>query len=212
MNKTILNEVSFTCQRPIDSDEKSFEERSRSIMSSVSVFLDNKIRTEGFWKISINVNSENKLQHNRVIGGVLRHNIEFSISDFLNLEIGAQKNQMLDLIERTLNEVFSSFNLDVRQLNGIKEFIRARGFKSVFSGPSSRFKETEAYVLCEQKFTKAEIFIVLKKENQEIRRILLLTTSPEEFIFNVYLNEPEWLSENEIRLKASNGEIYSINL
>lgn len=205
-----LTEVAFTCQRPISSEEKTFEERSRSIMSGISAYLGKSVKTDGFWKISINVNSENQIQHLKTVGGVLRYNINFNILEFLSLGIDAQKTQMLTLVDKTLNKIFSECSLDSEKLNGLVSFIEQRKFESRFSGPVSKRKEIAAFALCEQRFDQAELFIVLKKRNKEIKRFLLLSTSPEEFIFNIYLNKIRWLSDNKIELIASNGEVFDL--
>ena len=209
--KTTLKEVAFTCQRPVSSVERVFEERSRSTMSGTSAFLKKSIKTEGFWKISINVNSKNEVQHLKVAGGVLRYNIEFNIPKFLSLSMDNQKIKMLNLVDQTLNKIFSDLYLDTEKLNGLKYFIRERQFESRFSGPISKHAGISAFVLCEQRFDQAEIFIIFKNGTKEIKRSSLLITSPEEFIFNVYLNKIQWISDKKLELLASNGEFFSIN-
>ncbi len=208
--RTILREFTFTCQRPISENEKAFEERSRSILSGVSAFLKRDIRTDGIWKISIDVNSSNPLQHMKVVGGVLGYNIEFDVDSFLELGVEVQKTRMLTLVTETLVDVFTDAGLDADRLNGLRDFIEEREFKTTFTGPSRARNGIGAYVVCEQEFERTNVFIALKKGSHEIERMFVLETSSEEFIFNVYLNAPEWISDIELRLEASNGETYTV--
>ena len=210
----MLKEFALYCPRPLSESraEMELEARSRSIMSSVSEYLKPRIRTKDFWKVAINLNGKNQLQHMNVSGGgVLYYNAPFDIKNFLSKSITDQKSMLMLFIENTLHEIFKNANLDVKRLDGLREFIIERNYKSVFLGPRSRYNGLDAYVLCEQKFEEAEIFIVLKKGKKEIERYSLLVSSPEEFVFDVFLNKLEWLSENEVKLEASNGENYVIN-
>lgn len=210
----MLKEFALYCPRPLSEgrEEMELESRSRSIMSSVSDYLKPRIKTPDFWKISINLNSKNQFQHMNVSGGgVLYYNATFDIKSFLAKSIGEQKSILMLFIESTLHEIFKNTNLDTHRLIGLREFIIDRDYQNVFLGPKSQYKEVHACVLCEQRFEEAKIFIVLKKGRKEIERYALLDTSPEEFIFNIYLNKLEWLSENEIKLTASNGEVHVVN-
>lgn len=209
-HRTILREFTFTCERPVSKNEKAFEERSRSVLSGVSAFLKRDIRTKGIWKISINVNSTNALQHMKVVGGVLKYNIEFDVDSFLELGVEQQKKQMLTLVIETLLDVFTEAGLDADRLNGLPDFIKEREFKSTFTGPASARNGIDACVVCEQEFERTNVFIVLKKDSHEIERIFVLETSSEEFIFNVYLKAPEWVSDVELSIEASNGETHTV--
>lgn len=210
----LLKEFALYCPRPLSEnrEEMEVEARSRSIMSGITEYLKPRIKTSNFWKIAINLNGKNQLQHMKVSGGgVFYYNARFDIEMFLEKPIAEQKDMLVDFIEKTLNEIFENANLDKKKLMGLREFLEKRNYANVFLGPSSRNNGLNAYVLCKQKFEEAEIFIVLKKGNKEIECYPLLVTSPEEFVFNVYMNKLEWLSENEIRLEASNGEVYVVN-
>ncbi len=209
-HRTILREFAFTCPRPIREDEKIFEDRSRSILSSVSAFLKRDVRTAGIWKVSINVNSKNALQHMKVVGGVLRYNIEFDIQKFLELDIDQQKTRMLALVIETLSEVFRQAGWDVQRLIGLENFIIDRDLQSFYYGPSSIRNGVEAKVVCQQKFDYTSVFIILKECGHEIERFLVLQTSSEEFIFNIYLTAPRWVSDVQINLETSNGETYTV--
>ena len=209
-HRTILREFTFTCERPISENEKAFEERSRSILSGASAFLKRDIRTDGIWKISINVNSSNALQHMKTVGGVLKFNIEFDVDSFLELGVEEQKNRMLTLVTETLSDAFTKANLEADRLNGLRDFIEQREFKTTFTGPSNARNGIDACVVCVQEFERTNVFIALKKGSHEIERIFVLETSSEEFIFNVYLKAPEWVSDVELRLEASNGETYTV--
>ncbi len=208
--RTILREFTFTCERPVSKNEKSFEERSRSILSGVSAFLKRDIRTDGIWKISINVNSTNARQHMKTVGGVLKYNIEFDVDSFLELGVVEQKNRMLTLVTETLLHVFTEAGLDANRLHGLRNFIVQREFKNTFTGPSNTRNGIDAYVVCEQEFERTNVFVVLRNSSHEIERIFVLETSPEEFIFNVYLKAPQWVSDVELSLEASNGETYTV--
>ncbi|MCP4406419.1 MAG: hypothetical protein GY807_01375 [Gammaproteobacteria bacterium] len=210
--RRVLSEFAFTCDRPIDPKEKEFETRSRSIFSGVSAFLKRDVRTNGIWKIGINVNSKNDAHHMKVVGGVLRYNIRVDIDSFFELGIEDQKNWMLTLIEKTLLVVFNDAGFDVERLNGLRDFIIKRGYKSTFTGPTCSRNGVAACVVCEQGFERTVVFIVFKKADQEFERAFVLETSPEEFIFNVYLKAPEWISDTDLKLDASNGETYIVSL
>lgn len=208
---TFLSEIAFTCQRPVSSSDKLFETRSRVILSNVSSFFGRKVKTKDFWKISINVNSSNEQQHLKVVAGVLRFNISYNISSFLTLSIDDQKTEMLELVVNTLHEVFSAIGLDKRKLQGLNDFVIERQFENNFSGLASNRKNISAHVLCQQKFEKTLVYLIMTKENLEVQRTLVLTTSPEEFIFNVYLKKPKWISDNKLSILASNGEEYIVD-
>lgn len=135
-----------------------------------------------------------------------RYNVNFDIDAFFQINVEDQKLRMLDFVEDSLSKAFSEMGIGTDLLGNFREFVIQRKFKSTFSGPSSSRGDIDACVVCEQGFESADIFIALKKAGYEIERIFLLNTSPEEFIFNVYLCAPKWLSDDKLKLVASNGE------
>ncbi|MEO1323888.1 MAG: hypothetical protein AAFV59_12875 [Pseudomonadota bacterium] len=207
---SILSDIAFICQRPIGDQEKLFEERSRSILSSVSAFLNSEVRTEGIWKISLCVNSQNPRQHMKIVEGVFRYNTEVDIGEFLSLPISEQRIEMLGIVDRNLREVFEALHLDSSRLDGLSQFVADRDFTSTFSGPVSKKFGMSAKVLSEQRFEQANIYVSIVKNGAEVKRVFVMETSPEEFQFNMYLKAPKWVSENEILLTASNGETHSV--
>ncbi len=208
---TPLREYGLRFERPLSESQKAVEDRSRSIFSNLSVYLKQNVRTDGVWKISINLNSPNPRQHLKTVGGVLKYNALFDAEPFLALSVDEQKHTMLGFVENTLTDVFLDLNLDANLIKGFGDFVRGRNFANVFSGPKSANGSLAANIVCVQGFTETEVFLRIEKSGVEVEKIFVQKSSPEEFIFQIYLVEPKWLPDGSLEITASNGERFKID-
>lgn len=182
------------------------------MLAALVSHVSGKLPPKEFWKISICVNSINQQQHMKVVGGVLRYNIKVDTEQFASLQVADQKSMMLELICSTLSMIFSEIYGIADRLDGFAKAFLSRSCENVFSGPAASFNEMKAFVRCHQGFADAKVYMVILNDSSEERKYLLNVVSPEEFIFNIYLNKPKWVNSSEVMLIASNGEVRSVVL
>lgn len=208
----ILSEFCFNFDRPASEREIRFEDISRSTCTCASAFLKRDIRTDSVRRVVMNVNSSNPLQHMKEGIGTLYYNIEFDLDSFYAGSVDEQKQQMLSLVTEALPVIFRDVGWNANRLNGLREFIEQREFKTIFKGPSSIQDGISARVVCEQEFERTNVFIVVKKGRRELDRTFLRETTPCEFAFDVYRKPPDWISDSELKLTAANGETFIVQI
>ncbi|MCI5045586.1 MAG: hypothetical protein MRY72_12895 [Aquisalinus sp.] len=181
-------------------------------MSGISSYFRCHPKETNFWKISFNINNRNEKQHLKNLNGVLKYNAEIDIEEFLILPKEKQKLEILNFTLKQLEIIFNFYSLGKIQADEIRSYVISRGYKSYFSGPTAKHGSLSARVVCEQNFEFSRIYLEIKKEKVIIKTFDLFKSSPEEFIFNLYLQEPEWISNSQVKICVPNGDTFNIDI
>lgn len=204
---TVLREVGLLFDRPADLKEISVERMSRVVCALLTSGMKGRVRTPGFWKISIRLNSKNQSEDGAILLGVLVINRAFPVERFIDLPVESKQDIMLSFIAEVVRDVFRRFSLDEGALeDGIKNVLENR-FCNRFRGRKI-FKDERtgavARIECEQEMEVARIYVAIGRE-RNLERILAAVCEPDEFILQAYFGSVEWSDLGEPMLRLVDG-------
>ena len=62
-------------------------------------------------------------------------------------------------------------------------------------------KRIQCYIFCEHRLDLFNISIIIKnKKDEEIKREVVISTKPDELIYNIHLGQLKWVSDNTVSL------------
>lgn len=204
----ILREVAIAAPFRASSELTSLEYESRVICALIVKKFGRRVRPPGFWKISIRVNQEEEPERFEMLDGLLLVYRNLPIDEYLGLTLIAQQEFLLNFIGNVLRDVFEKFDLPVTDVDEALHAVRQGGFENTIvskkwiPSPSGKMR---ARVKCTQKFKEAEIVVDVEADGRPIKRSLIATEKPDEFIFGVWFNRLEWVDENQLRVFGAHG-------
>lgn len=210
----LLKEIGFAAERPLRPEDGRVENMSRVVCALLIQGLQKKVKTADFWKISIGINNRDRSEDQKVILGVLVVNRDFPVTEFLGWTLKKRQDYMLNFVSDTIREIFLERGLDASLVDDAIEYVTQKKFLNIIVG-KKKFRNPSlaevAHIECEQEMDEARIYISLKANKGQQRRVLLTKTVPEEFIFQIFFGSIEWLDSQYPVLRRADGVLISIN-
>jgi hypothetical protein len=206
--EVILREIVVTAPFRASNELASLEYDSRVICALIIKKFQRRIRTNGFWKISIRVNHDAQPARIEVLDGLLLVYRGLSIADYHRLKSVDQREFLLDFIGRALHEAFEAFLLPLSEVDEALRAVRQDKFENTIlskkwtPSPSGKLR---ARIECTQSFKEAEIVVNIEAGGRTIQRSVVATEKPDEFIFNVWFNRLEWVNDKQLRVFGAHG-------
>lgn len=206
--EVILREIAIAAPFRASSELTSLEYESRVICALIVKKFGRRVRPTDFWKISIRINHEGEPERFEMLDGLLLVYRSLPIDKYLGLALPAQQEFLLNFIGNVLRDVFEEFDLPMIEVDEALHAVRQGGFENVIvskkwiPSPSGKMR---ARVRCNQKFREAEIVVDIEAGGRPIKQSLIATEKPDEFIFGVWFNRLEWVSENQLRVFGAHG-------
>jgi len=211
----ILREIVITAPFRASSELSELEYESRVICALIVKMFGRRIRPPGFWKISIRINHDGELEHFEMLDGLLFVYRDLPIKEYLELTLVTQREYLLNFIGKVLHDVFEGFGLPVTEVDEALRAVQQCGFENTIvskkwtPSPSGKMR---ARVKCIQKFREAEIVVDIEAGGRLIKRSLIATEKPDEFIFSVWFNRLEWVNESQLRIFGAHGRSVDIQI
>ncbi|MBM7608769.1 hypothetical protein JOD29_002016 [Lysinibacillus composti] len=162
-------------------------------------------KTENTKKIILNCGLSFKdINITEHIDGFLEINIPYDVEEFFGLNDINKKIELLELLQIGVLWVCKEFNWDEAPFIETYEKIKNLNYecKYVWKKPKScPNRKYKAMVECELTLYKGTVnLIVINKRNEIVAKKLVTEEKPNVFLFDMFLGELKWLSNEEVRL------------
>lgn len=207
----IFKEIDLCAKRPLSGNDKKIEYMSR-VVCALFVKGMPKIKTEGFWKLSIGFNDYSNSGNNKILLGVLVVNYDFPVDDFLSWTIENQQNFMLEFVSNAVHQAFNAQGIDTSFIGSAREYVRQNNFVNIFEGKSQvgPYEKTKARIVCEQDMREARIYMEVGK-GKNMERYLIETCAPDEFHIQIYFGRIDWVDQEHLILNVIGPREIKVN-
>ncbi|QEI11482.1 hypothetical protein [Cellvibrio japonicus] len=201
----IFKDISLYGKRPLAGNDSKIEYMSRVICA---LFIKGmpKIKTDDFWKLSINFNHGDQSEKNRVVIGLYEFYCNFPVDEFLLWETEKQQEFMLNFVSNTVHQAFSAQGIDTSFIEAACEYVRINNFINIFEGKGQKspHENIKARIFCEQEMLEARIYMEIGK-GKKWERYLIDRINPSEFQIQIYFGRIDWISQNNLVLNMIGG-------
>lgn len=207
----LFKEIDLCAKRPLAENDRKIEYMSRAVCALFIKAMP-KIKTDGFWKLSIGFNDSNNSANNKILLGVLIVNHEFPVESFLSWSIETQQNFMLDFVSNAVRQAFNAQGMDTSFIEAAREYVRQNNFMNVFEGKNQMgpYEKTKARIVCEQDMLEARIYMEVGK-GKNMERYLIETCAPDEFHIQIYFGRIDWVDQENLILNVIGEREIKVN-
>ena len=199
-----IRDLGFVFPRPLNDDDRKLENFSRVFFSLANTWLNGAAEHEDFQKINFIVNPKIEGYSNHITMKTLSYVVRFDSTKVAKLPISQRKAAILDVVEKSILECFSDYNIPKYIFIGYKKFVHLKGYKNTFTGKKVTIKPSTILMLCEQTPIDSRLYLILNSNFVE-KRYFIEKMSTDEFIFMNYLDRPKILNDNEVKVKVKDG-------
>lgn len=136
--------------------------------------------------------------------GIYELQIQYDYDEFFNLSVYDKKRETLEILKKGLDIIIEqkqwNKSLFDEAYNKVIEvdYSNQWKWKKTIMSPT---KEYSSIVFCENKVESFDISIIIyNKKGEELKREKVLSLIPQELVFNIYLGDLKWVSENKVSL------------
>lgn len=181
-----------------------FRRETRCITSLYENFFP-KTKTKDCWKVEVQCVKEIFREKVIVVGGVAEVQALFDVEQFFSLSDEEKKKLALETLKKGIDLVIKEFGWDPEPFesayNKVIEYkyTNLGRFGKPKSSPNRKYK---AEVICQHDISSFDISIVIRDKNgEEIKRELMKSEEPDEFLFARHLGNFRWVSSDEVELR-----------
>ncbi|AZU60389.1 hypothetical protein [Neobacillus mesonae] len=172
-----------------------------------------KYKTSDCKQLNMHCGNYSTLRIQECVDGYCEVIVPFDIKTFLEYPDNNKKEKILELLDTILSYVIKEKDWDpipfqkasqrVKELNYINEFI----WKKPKLNPNKKYN---AEVQCKHDLYEFIINIVIKDlKNRIIKKEKLISTKPDELIYERFLGDLEWLNDNEVALYEKHSKRFT---
>jgi hypothetical protein len=207
----IFKEIALTAKRPLTGNDSRIEYMSR-VVCALFVKGMPKIKTNGFWKLSIRFNYGEPLAKNGVSVDIYTFYADFPVDEFLTWPLGNQQEFMLGFVSNAVSQAFGSEGIDVSFVASAIEYVRNNNFLNIFEGKGklSPYENVKARIVCEQDMLEARIYMEVG-ERGKVERYFLERCAPDEFHIQIYFGRIDWLNSRKLVLNVIDGRLIEVS-
>ena len=224
----LLNSIQILSERPLGQDGKVIkiagviqrtavgallEKNSRAVCAAFVKLLEGKIAAGKFRKVSIYVNYTVPKSDYTINDGVVGVYENVDLGDYERMALFDRQVLLVKLVSKNLKRIFLKFGLDSEVLTAASIELLGIPICNLFLGKIFKNNENKMSARVEvlQDLEKSTIKVVLKYIGNTYR-YCVASSSPDEFIFQMFFGEIIWKDSERIVLRTLNSEDYEFNL
>ena len=179
---------------------REFQLMTRCITSMVERIMQ-PIDTKDCWKILIEC-VENPIDINyRNLLGVYAIQAKIDLGEFYFADDFQKKEMMIDIILKGVKQLSKNVSFDLNSITDACTKIINCKYKNEWSWKKIKIKEKIAEIRIEHEIRELNIYmIILNKDNTVLRKELIVSTVPDEYVYCRYLGKLVQISGNIVAL------------
>lgn len=193
--------------------KKSFSFQTRCITKLYERVFDKKYKTADCRQLNFHCGNYSEMKLLGCFDGFCQVLVPYNTQEFLEYPDNKKKIEILELLKNSLDFVIREKNWDpnpfqeayerVKELNYINEFIWNKPKLS----PNKKYK---AEVHCNHDLYDFTIKMVIKdRKDKVLLEKKIVSTEPDELIYDRFLGHLMWISDDEIALYEKNSKRYT---
>lgn len=153
---------------------------------------------------------QNAVREPSVVLGIYTVQVVFSIDEFFKLNDFDKKKKTLELIRVAMSQIIEKEGWSKIIFENAYDRIISEHYINEWIWKKQKYNSTRKYiakVLCEHGIYSCNISIVITdKKEQVIKKELIVSEKPDEWMFAKYFGELKWISTTEVALIGKSGD------
>lgn len=179
---------------------REFQLMTRCITSMVERIMQ-PVDTKDCWKILIECVKNPVDTNYRNLLGVYAIQVEIDLEEFYSADDYKKKDIMIDIILKGVKQLSKSVSFDLSSITDACMKIINKKYINEWSWKKIKIKDKIAEIRIEHEIRELNIFmIILNKDNTVIRKELIISTIPDEWVYSRYLGKLIRISEDIVAL------------
>jgi len=158
------------------------------------------IETDGIYRVVVKLGeADHRVDSTELSSSVLKVYEEFDFGSFGKLSVKSKKELLLDTLYQSLMRLCEKYNWPKVNFREAYEQVVNEDFVNIYciSEKICRNRKMIAELLCEHDIGSFDCFLRVKDQSgREIRRELLFSEEPDEYLFNERIGDIRWLSND----------------
>lgn len=168
------------------------------------------LKKQKYWKILIECVKEKKYNGCKNMLGVCTIQAEIDYPKFISLSEIDKKKEILHIIMDTIKEISELSAIVTVIQKAILEIEKNNYNNEWYWGKTAKYGNHKLKVKIKHKVNVVEIHMIIYSKDVEILDNVIVTCLPDERVYEKYLGEVGWESQNEAYLISKNGDKYTV--
>jgi len=142
--------------------------------------------------------------------GIYSVQVAFNVDEFFKLDDFGKKKKTLELIRAAISQIVEKEGWDKTIFDNAYNKVISENYINKWIWKKQKYNPTRKYiakVLCEHGIHSCDIsVIIMDKKEQIIRKELIISEKPDEWMFAKYFGDLKWISTNEVALIGKSGD------